>query len=416
MEQFQDVLINLIKQFFMPNEPLSKESKRDVKGDFLDKVTPICVSILEHNNMDIENVSQHFDIPYKKLTFANLRDYKIYAGDYNDSHEPNQVVLLCREFMTALKTEPICQSQETIKNLSLAIADLFMCLNTFVLFYVTKKELPCTPSNNKKNQSPQNIIISRIFDKLVPLIAPKAKVDAVKLACQKSPTLQLNILKLAELKNTDEESTLNWSQLDTYVERKDFSPIATIASIRDTNKIYIQTFQEPVNFSVTTIPLVSSTHWDIRDNKVLDLVDQLQTAIGNPSESHHTIRSGIFEVQIGTVGHVDYIIDLLSVKECEIGLSKMTWLERIELFKRSFKIENDTYDNYKIISPSLINIGRLHMMINNTLPQYIILKTVGFGLYRSYYSSPKANKRVNDEKATGDEEATTEHSPKKPRF
>jgi len=424
--QFQSELINIIQNCFYRTEVDSKETdsktqKRDVKGEFLDKVTPYCVAFIEQRSFDIENVSQFFNVKYSDLLFQNLsRDFKLmHSEEYKPAFDtPTPTVYLCRMFMSVLNrlTAPptstdntlVPPSPENIRNISIAIADLFLSINSFVLYHCAKQELMSVPQNNKKNQAPQYTIITRLVDKLAPLVCPKTKLEALKLACYQTPSLQLNLIQSAELKRTTNESHFNWSIIDTYPERRDFSPITAINNIRDTDKISYWESQSPINFSTVIIPLVH----EISETQSTDLVSKLK----HRDESEHSIISSKFKVQIGTIGSILYIFDLLNVEERNVGLTDMTWIQRIQYLKKSLNVTGDSFEQYKIVEPMRIHNGLLNVKLQNDVPKFIVIKTLGFGLYRSFYSSPKSLKRPHDEKTQTAEEPTTSDSGKKIRF
>lgn len=409
--QFQTELLNIIQLCFHRPEVESKESeskgqKRDVKGEFLDKVTPFCVSYLEQRNFDIDKVSQFFNVPYNTITFAQLsKDFKLMhsfeyiPNDVKSTTEPVPYsVYLCRMFMAVLNRivspppndTTATESQENIKSISIAIADLFLSINVFVLYHVAKQELVNSPQNTKKNQGPQYTIITRIIDKLGPSICQKSKLEPVKLACHQCHNQLLRLIEYVELKRTSNENYFDWAQLDKFFDRKDFSAITTLGNIRDNDKVTCWESPDPIHFSAVTIPLMS--------------------------QNESVVTSSKFMVQIGTVGQTVYIIDLLIVEERDVGLSTMTWLQRLDYLKKSFNVTGDTIDNFKIVEPSLTQFGLLNIKIQNEVPKYIVIKTLGFGMYRSFYSSPKTLKRPNDEKAQTTDEQLPEDSGKKIRF
>lgn len=408
--QFQTELLNIIQNCFYRTEVDLKETdpktqKRDVKGEFLDKVTPYCVAFIEQRSFDIENVSQFFNVKYSDLLFQNLsRDFKLmHSEEYNPAVDPpTPVVHLCRMFMSVLNrlttsqtsTDVVPPSQENIKNIAIAIADLFLSINAFVLYHCAKQELVSVPQNNKKNQGPQYTIITRLVDKLAPSICAKSKLEALKLACYQTASSQLRLIQSAELKRTNNEFYFSWSIIDTYVERREFSPITAIAHIRDTDKISFWESQSPINFSTVIIPLVHEI---------------------SETDNEH-ITSSKFKVQVGTIGSVIYIFDLLNVEERTVGLTEMTWLQRIQYLKQALKVTGDSFEQYKIVEPMPIQIGLLNVKLQNDVPKYIVIKTLGFGLYRSFYSSPKSLKRPHDEKTQTREEPVTSDSGKKIRF
>jgi hypothetical protein len=133
-------------------------------------------------------------------------------------------------------------------------------------------------------------------------------------------------------------------------------------------------------------------------------------------ESEHSIISSKFKVQIGTIGSILYIFDLLNVEERNVGLTDMTWIQRIQYLKKSLNVTGDSFEQYKIVEPMRIHNGLLNVKLQNDVPKFIVIKTLGFGLYRSFYSSPKSLKRPHDEKTQTAEEPTTSDSGKKIRF
>jgi hypothetical protein len=424
-DQFQNELLNIIQVcFHRPEaefvEADTKGQKRDVKGEFLDKVTPFCVSYLEQRNFDTEKTSQFFNVPYVDITFGQLsKDFKLmHSFEYVPGKESIPYsVILCRMFMAVLNRISIpdttaTESQENIKNISIAVADLFLSINAFVLYYVAKQELVSPIQNNKKSQGAQHTIIGRIIDKLAPLICDKKKIDAVKLACQQCPDLQLRLIEYAELKRTSNEEYFKWFQLDKFFDRKDFSPITTLSNIRDNDTSACWESPAPINLSVITIPLLCDNA-TVVDEQQTDLVSKLQHLIG---EQKKRLTSSKFVVQVGTVGQTVYIIDLLSVEEREVGLSEMTWVQRINYLKRSFNVVGDSLDNLKIVEPLQIQVGILNTKIQNEVPKHIIIKTLGFGMYRSFYSSPKTIKRPHDEKTQAADQPVPDNSGKKIRF
>lgn len=423
--QFQNELLNIIQTCFHRPAPELKESepkgqKRDVKGELLDKMTPFCVSYLEQRNFEIEKTSQFFNVPYNEITFGQLsKDFKLlHLSEYvpATSVPVPSSVYLCRYFMALLNRistpdTTVTESHENIKNISIAIADLFLSINVFVLYHCAKQELASPQQNTKKTQSPQYTIITRIIDKLAPQMSDKRKTEAVKSAAHLCNDLHVRLIQYVELKRTSNEKYFEWAQLDKLFDRKDFSPIATIGSIRDSDKVACWESLAPVNFGVITIPLLCDNDMSLDDQS--DLVSKLQHLIGDQKKR---IQSSKFVVQTGTIGQTTHIVDLLSVEEREVGLSDMTWLQRIDYLKRSFNVTGDLLENYKIVEPIEIQIGLLNMKIQNEVPKHIVIKTLGFGMYRSFYSSPKVIKRPHDEKAQTTDEQTPDDSGKKIRF
>lgn len=415
--QFQSELLNIIHSCFNRNDADSKENdfktqKRDAKGEFLDRVTPFCVAFIEQRNFDLDNVSQFFNVQYSEIKFQDLsRDFKLmHSGEYSPEQEPTPIVYLCRTFMVVLNlltnpptnNEPVLQP-ENIKNVSIAIADLFLSINVFVLYHCAKQELINVIQNNKKNQGAQHTIITRIVDKLAPVICAKIKVEATKLACYQTPELQLRLIQAAELKKTSNEKFFTWDVLDFYFERKDFSPLTSIHNIRDAGQIYFWESQNSINFSIVIIPIVHKLTESKLENK--------------------QITSSKLKVQIGTIGSVAYIFDLLNIEERNVGLNEMTWFERINYLKQLLNVTEDIFEQYKIVQPQLIPIGLLNVKLQNGIPKYIVIKTLGFGLYKAFYSSPKSLKRpldspksVKDEKETTIEEPNAADNRKKIRF
>lgn len=407
-------LYNIAKECFhiktgVVGEDEQKTQKNEAKVDFLNKVTSRVVCFLERGNLEISKDSLFFLEPYDNLKFAQLRDEfkQLYSHEYIPNvHEIPRSVYLCRQFMNVLK-KLVKDSMLThnIKSLSFAIAELFLSINTFVLYHTAKEytnEFRPQIQQNGKNGPVKKLNIqlcfnTRIIEKLVPLVYQKFKNEAFKAACQKSDELRLHLIEYAELRRTSIENLFSWEVLDKIIERKEFSAIANIHFLRDCDKIYFYESPTAIQFSNVTIPLVS------------------QHPIEEKQTNELTISAHKFYLQIGTINHVEYIFDVLYVSECDIGLSKMTWRERIEFFKRTFKVKDDAYGQYKIIEPEFIDMGQLAPKLKHKQKFYVI-KSLGFGMYRSFYSTPKPIKRPSDEAPQTNADPATADTQKKIRF
>jgi len=307
--------LNIIQHCFKNHgdnlqESATKIQKKDSRAEFLDRVTPQCVAYLEKSNFDTSGISQFFEIPYAELKFDKLtKEFKaMHTFEYTPKMSPSPPeAILCRILMSALNNFALGEkeTQENIKNVAIAITDLFLSINTFVLYHVADEELAIPSHSSKKNQSPVQVINNRIIDKMNQLGSHKVQHDMIKQSCQMSPTLLLKLIELVELRRTVCDQYFLRQNLDKFVLRNEFSPITSIGNIRDIDKLYYWESEPKNSINFSTIPLACSTSSGPRK----------------------------FRVQIATIDNVPHIFDLLEIEEYDGDLMNKTWLERLDYFK-----------------------------------------------------------------------------------
>jgi hypothetical protein len=415
---FQIKLLALFQRIFVDTEAddtvvSEKPHKTDQKTKFLDSIAGMCVAYLERERIDTDMESNFFHVKYSEIEYRMInasKDFKLfYLFEYtpNNPCQMPRVLYLCRmlmQFLVKISSKEdgaVENKNDLIKNASVAITDLYLNINPFVLYHVAGESLPMVIHHQKKNQTgPRDHVFNRIIDKLAPIEYPKLKCEGVKMACQKGEDLLLKLIELVELRRKDNDVYFSNRNIDTYINRRDFTPSNGITNAADNDKLAI--FE-------STIPITFSTKIQVYLNE----------------ETKDTSR---YMLQVGTSGQNMFIIDLLEIMSSNndskstspisnAHLTNMSWVERIEYLKKTFNVETEL-SKMKIISPTPITQRDVNIRIQNETPKFFILKSYGFGQYRSFYYSPKGQslKRPHNEKEEATDDTQTRDTTKKFRI
>lgn len=399
MDKVEQELLNkldsLFKDSFLDSgDSQSGQTKIDTKSKFLDAITPYVVSFLETRKLDLDNVSNNFEIPYKELNFRKVLQCKnfkyIYAGDYktiNESETLHHVVTLCRMFINMLnitiRNNDYENKNDIIKNLSNAITDLFYNINAFVLYETVTKELVIVNSTQKKNQNSAFVYIqSRLIDKLI-ANTKQVDQDAKKIACLNNNDAFKALMELVFCRRRYNDEFFTSAKLDMFRHRREFSPSNLVGSVSDNDKLALYE---------STTPIVFGT-------QLLSVIDDSKN-----------VKQ--FMVQTGMSNHNVYIFDFLHIMSSgdDLKLTNMDWCERMEYLKQELNVQ-EKYGNMTIVTPTRVTQHEMNIKTQNKTPKYLLLKSFGFGNLRAFYIPPKVEtvkRKYEEEEGAEDNQAESD--------